>query len=212
MDRQGAGDARGTAHGRRRALGALGGLAVVVWGVCSTAAPAAGAGGAPRTAEEELAAGRAAGGKYKAAAIISPDEMWKAVARHKGRVVLLHLWATWCLPCLAELPVIAGFAKDMKGKGVEIVSVSLDDPSEPAAWKVGRVLHERTGGALASPIVRVGDPDGFVSAVDPRWDGVIPALFAFDRAGQKRRAHIGEFSRGHLERMVADLVVAPPKK
>jgi thiol-disulfide isomerase/thioredoxin len=140
--------------------------------------------------------------------IISAEQMRKAVSDRKGRVVVLHLWASWCMPCMQELPVVARFATQMKRKGVEIVSVSLDDPTEATARVVARILEQKTAGALAGSIVKVGDPDQFVASVDPRWDGDIPALFAYDRGGRLRRAFTGEASMGALERFVRDLLPA----
>ncbi len=143
---------------------------------------------------------------YKPAAIITPADLHKAVARHKGHVVLLHVWASWCLPCLGELPMIAKFARDMRGKGVEVVSISLDDPTAPAADKVGRVLSEKAGNALNNAIVQVGDTDDFVAGIDPHWEGEIPALFAYDRSGELRRAFVGEVTRPQLDKFVGDLL------
>jgi thiol-disulfide isomerase/thioredoxin len=146
--------------------------------------------------------------KAKPVPIISEAHMRKAIGGHKGRVVVLHMWATWCIPCLDELPLLARFAREMKPKGVEVVSISLDDPVEAAAWKVGRVLHEKNAEGLASSIVKVEDADKFIASVDPRWDGDLPALFAFDRDGNLRRAFVGEPDRAMLDKFVADLL--PP--
>lgn len=156
-----------------------------------------------RAPEDEIAP---PGAKYKPVTIITPDDMVKQIAAHKGRAVVLQLWATWCLPCLEELPIVAAFARDMRAKGVEVVSISLDDPSVPAAWKVGRILHEKTGSKLPSSIVKIDDPDKFIGIIDPRWDGDIPALFAYDRTGKKRRAFVGEVKRADLDKLVADLI------
>jgi thiol-disulfide isomerase/thioredoxin len=150
-------------------------------------------------------------GKPTPAMIITPDEMRAAISKHKGNVVILHLWASWCLPCLAELPTLGQFARDMKGKGVELVSISLDDPTDKAANTVGRLISERAYDALHNAIVRIDDPDSFVTSVDPEWEGSIPALFAYDRSGTRRLAHFGEASRAELDRLVAELGGTKPK-
>ncbi len=184
-------------------------FSATVLGTLLLFAHATGAAPRSRAPEDEIAP---PGAKYKPVPIISPEQMTKQIAAHKGRAVILQLWATWCVPCLEELPVVAAFARDMRAKGVEVVSISLDDPSVPAAWKVGRILHEKTGGKLQSSIVKIDDPDKFIGIIDPRWDGDIPALFAFDRTGNKRRAFVGEVKRADLEKLVADLIepaVAP---
>jgi thiol-disulfide isomerase/thioredoxin len=179
----------------------------------SLAAPA-------RAAEREPAASPAkaarpgkvkAAGKYSPSTFISTEEMHKTIAGHKGRVVLLHLWATWCVPCLDELPLIGAFARDMKGKGLEVVSVSLDDATEPAAHKVGKLLHDKTGGALTNVILKTSDADAFIKSVDPRWEGDLPALFAYDQAGRLRKAFIGEATADTLKDLVSPLLAATPR-
>ncbi len=154
------------------------------------------------------AAGKEAAARVGPATFISNAEMHKRIAQHRGQVVLLHLWATWCLPCLDELPIIGQFARDMKGKGVQVVSVSLDDPIEFASKKVGKLLKEKTGGTLTNVILKTDDPQAFIKGIDPRWDGDIPALFAYDKDGRLRKAHIGQATRPDLEKLVSALGVA----
>jgi thiol-disulfide isomerase/thioredoxin len=51
------------------------------------------------------------------------------VADLKGKVVVLNLWATWCAPCVAEMPTLAKLQAEYAGKPVEVVAVSVDSPS-----------------------------------------------------------------------------------
>lgn len=44
----------------------------------------------------------------------------------KGKVVLLNFWATWCPPCISEMPVFNKLYKEMRGRGLEIVAISAD--------------------------------------------------------------------------------------
>jgi len=52
----------------------------------------------------------------------------RAVAAHRGRPVVLTLWATWCEPCVKEFPSLAALARERKD--VAFVSVSIDEPSD----------------------------------------------------------------------------------
>jgi cytochrome c biogenesis protein CcmG/thiol:disulfide interchange protein DsbE len=124
----------------------------------------------------------------------------------------LHLWATWCAACLQELPLVATLARDMRARGIDVYSVSLDDPTERAAAKVARVLAERGGQEMTRTILRMDNPDAFIAHIDPTWEGDIPAFFVYDRAGKLRRAYVGEMTRDVFDHFVGDLSLKPVKK
>ena len=62
-------------------------------------------------------------------------------SRFTGKTVFLNIWATWCPPCVQEMPSIARLAENprLRGKGIEFVCVSVDDSSD----KIRRFLEDR---------------------------------------------------------------------
>jgi thiol-disulfide isomerase/thioredoxin len=169
---------------------------------------ALGASPASNATEARPVAGQA---KATSARFITPAQLKTALAGHKGRVLVLHFWATWCLPCMQELPWLAKLARDASNRGIDFLPVSLDDPTERSAAWVGRVLHAKTGDAAWSPILKWDRADAFIDDVDPAWRGEIPVFFSYDREGRLRHAVVGNLGRGDFERLVADLV-APEQK
>ncbi len=124
--------------------------------------------------------------------------------RGRGHPLLVHFWASWCGPCLQELPLLDKFARDMKARGVEVLSLSLDDP-ERAGGQVVEVLSARAPN-LTRNIVRVQDTSSLINTIDPRWEGSIPAMFAYDAKGRLRDSLIGETTRRDLDVLVARAV------
>ena len=58
------------------------------------------------------------------------DGMVDSLARHRGSVVVMNFWATWCPPCKEEMPALETFAREMRGKGVVVLGI---DQGESAA-------------------------------------------------------------------------------
>ncbi len=53
----------------------------------------------------------------------------------KGKILLIDVWATWCEPCLVELPALSELHKKYHGKGIEFVSISVDEPKYKQKWE-----------------------------------------------------------------------------
>jgi thiol-disulfide isomerase/thioredoxin len=60
----------------------------------------------------------------------------RTLADWRGRVVLLNLWATWCVPCRKEMPALDGLEARLGGPRFQVVAVNIDtrDPDKPRNW------------------------------------------------------------------------------
>jgi thiol-disulfide isomerase/thioredoxin len=126
----------------------------------------------------------------------------------RGHVLLVHFWASWCGPCMRELPIMDKFAHDMKPRGLEVMSVSLDDPGRPGvAEHVGALLRKQAPN-LTPNIAHFVDADELIAAISPRWTGAIPALFVYDHTGQLRGDLYGDSTRPELEQLVGSWLKA----
>jgi cytochrome c biogenesis protein CcmG/thiol:disulfide interchange protein DsbE len=156
-----------------------------------------------------LLAGGAAAAPVKPA-VISLADLRAAMKKHQGHVLVVHVWASWCAPCVHELPLVARLVRDARARGIEVYSVSLDSPR--AAARVAQVLDRDGGDAIDRLILRLDDQDAVIAQLDPGWEGEIPAFFAYDPTGKLRRSHVGEMTQEKFERLVAGLAAPPIKK
>ena len=102
---------------------------------------------------------------------VTQDGYPKLIAAHKGRVVLVNFWATYCIPCRTEIPEMVKLADRLRARGLDFVSISADEPEqEPQARKF--IVAAKVPGPLY--IKSADDDDKFAAAIHPRWDGRCP--------------------------------------
>jgi thiol-disulfide isomerase/thioredoxin len=102
------------------------------------------------------------------------------IADYKGKVVVIDFWATWCGPCIADLPKLKEFYAKYKDKGVEIVSVSLDLPED----KGGLTKLKDFVGKNGMPWAHYYQGNYWESDFSMNWGvNAIPALFLVDQKG-----------------------------
>ncbi len=130
-------------------------------------------------------------------------DLKQRIARHKGKVVVVNLWATWCGPCMQELPDLARFYRNYRARGVEFIGVSLDDV-ETADQTVPPVLRQH---GVTYPVVVVNQNlDKFADAFDKRWRGEVPRFYLYDQQGKRVRSWSGKTSYEALESEVKKLL------
>lgn len=99
----------------------------------------------------------------------------KGIDDYKGEVVLLNIWATWCLPCRTEMPSMQRLEERLGPKGLRIVAVSVDDPGmetriQDFAQELGlsfELLYDAPG-AIRNIYQTTGVPESFVIGRDGR--------------------------------------------
>lgn len=100
----------------------------------------------------------------------------------KGKVVLVNLWATWCGPCINEMPHLNEMQEKFKDKGFEIIGLDIDEESkeEIDAFAAKQKLNYQlgwSGNAVKNEFVKVTKLDGIPQSILINRDGQLTGVF-----------------------------------
>ena len=110
------------------------------------------------------------------------------------KTYVINFWATWCKPCVDELPYFEELNAEYKDKNVEVILVSLDFPDKIKAQLLPFVWTNE----LKSRVLVLDDADQnkWVTAIDPSWSGAIPATIIYNK--DKREFYEQSFDKETL--------------
>jgi len=121
-------------------------------------------------------------------------------ANDTPRMLLINVWATWCGPCLAELPELVTLNRMYRNGNFELVTISADTPDRKAA--VLARLRER-GVAARNYIFDGRDMDALASALDAEWPGGFPYTILVAPGGKIIQRQMGQVDSMKLKKVIA---------
>lgn len=139
----------------------------------------------------------------------------KLKANPTDKLRLINLWATWCGPCVAEMPRLVEIGRQFETRGFDMITVSTDDPG--AMEKVGTMLNHfhaamptLTGasvqeeGRSTNNYLFDGDTDTLAETLDPDWQGVLPYTVLIAPGGEIVYRVEGEIDDAELKRVIVE--------
>jgi len=109
------------------------------------------------------------------------DMLRGELSASEGRVVLVNLWATWCTPCLREIPDLLALEAELPASDFRLLAISMDDAYSEGWVTEFKAKHFPT---LVSFINAELDMDTLVSVIDPVWNETLPTTYIFNREGE----------------------------
>jgi thiol-disulfide isomerase/thioredoxin len=123
-----------------------------------------------------------------------------------ARIRVVNIWATWCAPCVAEMPQLDSISASVREDGVEFIGVSLDDaiPGERAERKqlVTRFLAKKH--IRFRNVYYVGRTNALADRF--RFDGSLPITLVFDAHGRELFRNEGVIDAAKFRRKLDDLI------
>jgi thiol-disulfide isomerase/thioredoxin len=130
--------------------------------------------------------------KLWASSLPDPAGRPQSLARFAGQVVVVNFWASWCGPCVEEMPSLAALYNQYRTKGVDFVGIGVD-----SAANVSKFLATVK---VDYPIYVAGFGGADIARQFGNGPGALPFTVIVDRAGKIRYAHLGIVKPGELKR------------
>ncbi|MCC5944275.1 MAG: TlpA family protein disulfide reductase [Bernardetiaceae bacterium] len=116
--------------------------------------------------------------------VIDAERLFKIVENPSDTIYVVNFWATWCRPCIEEIPDFERAREELKNQKVRFLLISLDFKSDLEK----KVLPFVTRQKLQSDVLLLDDTDynAWMNGIETDWQGNIPATIIFNNAHSQR--------------------------
>jgi thiol-disulfide isomerase/thioredoxin len=133
---------------------------------------------------------------------IKLGELQQLLTASNERIQVINFWATWCAPCVKEIPLFEELNRD--NKDVEVTLVSMDYDLDPNPDKVNRFVARKK---IQSTVVILAEqnPNNWIDKIDKDWQGALPTTLVVNTKTGKRKLVQRELHEGELEKLIAEV-------
>jgi thiol-disulfide isomerase/thioredoxin len=133
---------------------------------------------------------------------IKLKDLQKIITTPAEKVQVINFWATWCAPCVKEIPLFETL--NQENKAVDVTLVSMDYDLDPNPEKVYRFMSRKS---LKSKVLILAErnPNDWIDKIDKNWSGALPATLIVNTKTGKRRFIQKELQEGELEKMIEEV-------
>jgi thiol-disulfide isomerase/thioredoxin len=141
--------------------------------------------------------------KAQNAEIIKLGQLQKILTQKSENIQVINFWATWCGPCVKELPLFEKF-NNAKPENVKITLVSLDLDLDPNPEKVYKFIERKK---ILSEVLILNEknPNDWIEKIEKQWTGALPATIVINQKTGKRKFVEKELHDGDLEKLILEV-------
>lgn len=134
--------------------------------------------------------------------LVKLSGLQSVIQEEKEKVQVINFWATWCAPCLKELPLFEKLHADRKDVQVRLVSMDMD--LDPNPEKVRKFVARKK---ITSQVLILDEknPNEWIDKLEKKWSGALPATLVVNNKTGKRKFVEGELKEGDLEKLITDV-------
>ena len=126
--------------------------------------------------------------------LINIDQLQERIKNGKDSTYVVNFWATWCAPCIKELPHFEKLGQEYKAEKLAVLLVSVDFKSKLTSAVVPFVKRKKLKNQVF--LLNESSPQEYIDRIDPSWSGSIPATLFIK--GDKRKFAENEFTYEQL--------------
>lgn len=133
--------------------------------------------------------------------LLTLDDLDKRIAQGKDTTYVINFWATWCSPCVSELPNFEKLRIENIKKPVKVLLVSLDFKSKLQKAVIPFVVKNN----IKAEVFLLNEPNQqqYIERIDKKWSGAIPATLFVNK--KVRRFYEKEFTEKELNKTLTEL-------
>lgn len=136
------------------------------------------------------------------AEVVKLDQLQNFIQSKTDHIKVINFWATWCAPCIKELPLFEKLGQDRSDVKVTLVSMDLDlDPNPEKVHKF--VARKKLQSKVL--ILDAKDPNSYIDQIDKSWSGALPATIIINGKTGQRKFVGKELHEGELEKLIAEV-------
>lgn len=133
------------------------------------------------------------------AKMVKLDNFLEMVQTPSDKIKVINFWATWCAPCIKEIPLFEKLNQSRTDVEVTLVSMDIDQDSNPE--KIYKFINRKK--ILSSVLILdEKNPKSWITRVDKAWSGNIPVTLVVNTTNGKRRFVERELKDGELEQLI----------
>jgi thiol-disulfide isomerase/thioredoxin len=134
--------------------------------------------------------------------VVNFTDVENRIAKGKDTTYVINLWATWCGPCVEELPAFEKVNQQRSNKPLKVILLSLDFKSKLNSTVVPFIEKHKIKSEVF--IVDEKDQQKFIDRVDKNWSGALPATLVINTAHNRRSFYEKSFTYEELVQAIAN--------
>ena len=141
--------------------------------------------------------------KAQQAQLIKLEQLQELMEAKTDHIKVINFWATWCAPCVKEMPLFEKLGQERPDVKVTLVSMDLD--LDPNPEKVHKFVARKK---LQSQVLILDEtnPNEWIDKVDKNWSGALPATIIINGKTGQRKFVEKELHEGDLEKLIAEIL------